>query len=207
MTKHVWNQVFKPYVGKNTFFINPGLMRPKSRGWIRLASKDPYEQPLIEANIFSDPQDLNVLVEGMKIAILITQTPPFQRYNAQPFKTVFPGCKGLALYSDEYLQCMAQVFTATTWHTAGTCKMGKRSDPTAVVDHELRVIGVKGLRVVDASVMPTVVSGNTNAPVIMIAEKIADHMRGRRLKPFLPPMSKAMIKSLPHLPYEVWSDR
>ncbi|CAG2170999.1 unnamed protein product, partial [Oppiella nova] len=180
--KSVWKQFFKPYVGFNTFTIYAVVMRPKSRGWVRLASRDPYSQPLIDPKYFDDDQDLNVLVEGMKAAYRMAQTPPMQRFNAQPFQTVMPGCEPYKLYSDQYFQCVARVYTTIGWHPCGTCKMGPKSDPTAVVDTELRVRGVKGLRVVDASIMPTVITGNINAPTIMIAEKISDHMKGRRLK-------------------------
>ncbi|CAG2171000.1 unnamed protein product [Oppiella nova] len=204
MKKHVWTQVYKPYVGLHTFTILPIVLRPRSRGWIRLETADPYAQPLIEPNIFDSDQDLNVLVEGMKLALKVAKTPALRAYNAQPFQTTFPGCEGLELYSEPYLRCMARVYTITSWHPSGTCKMGFKTDPSAVVDPMGRVFGVRGLRVVDASVMPNVVSGNTNAPTIMLAEKMADHVKGRRLKPFVPPMTRAMIARLPYMPYEDW---
>ncbi|CAG2105047.1 unnamed protein product [Medioppia subpectinata] len=204
--KSVWKQVFKPYLGQNTFTIYVVLQRPKSRGWIRLAGTDPYTQPLIDPKYFQDDQDLNVLVEGMKAAYNLAQTPAMQRYGAQAFQTAWPGCEHYKLYSDGYFRCAARVYTTIGWHPCGTCKMGAKSDPAAVVDTELRVRGVHGLRVVDASVMPTVPTGNINAPTLMIAEKCADQMRGRRLTPFLPPMTPDMIKQLPNLPYEHWDD-
>ena len=177
-------------------------MRPKSRGWIRLFSTDPFRQPLIEPNIFAEENDLDVLVEGLKFLLRIGRTPAFQRYNSQLFETRYPGCEGLVLYSDAYLRCMAKVYTTIMWHACGTAKMGSPSDPTTVVDPQLRVKGVEGLRVVDLSIMPTLISGNTNAVAVMIAEKTADYMKGRRLVPFLPPMDKNIIRSLPHLPYQ-----
>ena len=181
-------------------------LRPYSRGHIRLKSLDPKKPPLIEPNIFDKDQDLNILVEGMKFALSISQTPAFQRYNAQPFQTRFPGCEDV-LYSEPYLRCMARTYTFICWHPAGTNKMGAISDPTSVVDPYLRVKGVNGLRVVDASIMPRIVSGNLNAPVVMIAEKIADIMKGIRLVPFLPPMSPSMINRLPYLEYEVFDSK
>ena len=199
-----WKQVFKPYIGHHSIAIYPVVLRPYSRGWIRLSSYDAYDSPIIEPNIFGDDRDLDILVEGMKYALRVAQTPPFQRYNAQPFQTKFPGCEEMPIYSEEYLRCQALTYTSITWHPAGTVKMGAVSDPTAVVDPQLRVKGVKGLRVVDASVMPTVISGNLNAPTVMIAEKIADLMKGRQLLPFLPPMSPAMISRLPYLRYNVF---
>lgn len=84
-----------------------------------------------------------------------------------------------------YMKCIAQTLTATIYHPVGTCKMGRASDPTTVVDHELRVKGVKRLRVADGSVMPVITSGNTNAPIIMIGEKASDLIRGYRVTPRL----------------------
>src|SRR5438445_390215 len=130
----------------------------------------------------------------MKLSIAVGQTPPFQRLGAKLFTTVFPGCEAYPLYSEAYLFCMARVYTTTIWHPVGTCKMGAKWDPTAVVDPQLRVLGgVKGLRVVDSSIMPTLISGNTNAISVVIAEKAADFIKGRRLRPLLPPLSKRMI--------------
>ncbi len=200
LTKQLFDQVYKPYIGLNTITLYPVLLRPKSRGWIRLRSNDPYEPPLIDPMYFDDEQDLNVLVEGMKIAYELGFTPALQKYGAQPFLTKHPGCESLVLYSDEYLRCVVQTYTITSWHPSGTCKMG--SDSSAVVDPQLKVIGVKGLRVVDASIIPTLVSGNTNAPIVAIAEKIADNIKGKRLVPFVPPMTQSMINMLPYLPSE-----
>ncbi|XP_054156376.1 glucose dehydrogenase [FAD, quinone]-like [Oppia nitens] len=206
LKKSVWKQVFKPYVGYNTFSIYAVVMRPKSRGWIRLLSTDPYDQPLIDPKYFDEEQDLNVLVEGLKAALETSSSPWMQRYNARPFQTVYPGCEPYQLYSDDYLRCMARTLTTIGWHPSGTCKMGAKHDRQAVVDSQLRVFGINGLRVVDASVMPTVPTGNINAATIMLAEKIADNMRGRRVQPFLPPMTADMIKQLPNLPYEEWDE-
>jgi choline dehydrogenase-like flavoprotein len=202
MTYKTWRQVYEPYIGLNSFSLYPTLMRPISRGWIRLNSTDPYEHPIIEANIFDKDQDVNVLVEGMKFALKIAQTPPFQRYNVKPYHTKFPGCESYPIYSDPYLACMARVYTYFNWHPCCTVKMGNPSDPTVVVDPQLRVKGVTNLRVVDGSIIPFITTGNLNAPIIMIAEKVADLIKGRRLVPFVPPMSNNMISRLPHLPYE-----
>ena len=200
MNDDLW-QTFKPYSGLETFSILPTLLRPKSRGWIQLRSTDPFDHPVIDPQFFSVGHDLDVLVEGMKIALAVGQAPPLQRYGATPLRRSYIGCEGHELYSEPYLRCMAQTFTSIIYHPMGTCKMG--SDASAVVDTHLRVIGVKGLRVVDASVIPFPVSGNINAPIVAIAEKAADLIRGRRLKPFLPPMTQQMIDRLPDLPMEL----
>lgn len=206
LIKNVFTQVWKPYIGFNTFTIYALVNRPKSRGWVRLKTPDPYDPPLIDPNLYADEQDLNVLVEGLKFALKLGRTESMKQWDVHPFQTSFPGCEHLTLYSDKYLRCVAKVYTTVGWHPCCSNKMGPKSDPTAVVDTQLRVRGVKGLRVVDASVMPSIISGNTNAPTIMIAEKVADHMRGRRLKPFLPPMSEKVIRQLPHLEYELWDE-
>ena len=91
-------------------------------------------------------------------------------------KRKMPGCERFKMWSDEYLECLARHYTSTIYHHSGSAKMGPPSDPGAVVDARLRVYGVTGLRVVDASIMPTIPSGNTNAPTIMIGEKVENHI-------------------------------
>jgi choline dehydrogenase-like flavoprotein len=171
-----------------------------------LKSNNPNDPPLMDPKYYEKEHDIKVLVEGMKIAINLSLTPALQKYGVNLFQTKFPGCESLTFYSDDYLRCIAQTYCITIWHPVGTCKMGARNDPTAVVDTHLRVKGVTSLRVVDASIMPTIVSGNTNAPTVAIAEKIADNMKGRRIIPFTPPMSPSTIANLPYLPTEPYSE-
>jgi glucose dehydrogenase (acceptor) len=141
----------------------------------------------------------------MKISLEVAKTPPMKKLGAKPFPEAFPGCEDIKpIYSDEYLRCVAKVYSTTIWHPSGTCKMGKKGDETAVVDPQCRVqSGVSGLRVVDISIMPTLISGNTNAPAAMIAEKVADLIKGRQLENLLPPISQEMINKLPNLPYKM----
>jgi choline dehydrogenase len=150
------------------FSFHVSLLQPKSRGRITLASADPAAKPKLHANFLSDPEgeDLERLVRGFKIVRRLAEAPAMDSYRGEE---VFPGPK---VQSDEEIRQFTRDTLGTTFHPAGTCRMG--SDPMAVVDPQLRVRGVAGLRVVDASIMPKVVSGNTNAPVIMIAEKGAD---------------------------------
>ena len=121
---------------------------------------------MIQAGYLSDGRDLPVLLEGMRLSRQIIQAPPFAPFRGEE---VFPGA---TLVSAADLTEIARRKAETIYHPAGTCRMG--SDPHSVVDEQLRVRGVEGLRVVDASVMPRLIGGNTNAPTIMIAEKAAD---------------------------------
>lgn len=144
-------------------------LRPKSRGKIRLASRDPLAKPQIFANYLSHPEDMERMVKGVKLAQKILAAPAFGPYRGKELVPA-PGCQ-----TDGDIQHFIRQCAETIYHPVGTCKMG--SDPAAVVDAELRVHGVQGLRVVDASIMPLLVGGNTNAPVIMISEKASDMIK------------------------------
>ncbi len=143
--------------------------RPESKGSIHLRSADKLAAPAIRPNFLADPIDQRVLVDGMKIGRRIIGNAAMDKYRA------FEMNPGDAVQTDEEWLDFARRNGQTTYHVVGTCKMG--NDPMAVVDDQLRVHGLDGLRVADASIMPTMVSGNTNAAVIMIAEKAADMMK------------------------------
>ena len=149
--------------------IGPTPLRPDSRGSIHIKSADPFAAPAIRPNFLTQPSDRRCLLEGMRIARRIVAAPSLSRYIA---KEVDPGQKA---QSDEELLDFARREGGTIHHPVGTAKMG--ADAMAVVDERLCVRGVDGLRVIDASIMPQIVSGNTNAPVIMIAEKGADMVK------------------------------
>jgi len=142
-------------------------LRPTARGHVRIGSGDPFAAPKIVANYLSTAEDRKVAADALKLTRKIVGAPALRRYAPQEFK---PGSDHR---TDEQLARAARDIGTTIFHPVGTCKMGRADDPMAVVDSELRVRGVAGLRVVDASIMPTITSGNTNSPTIMIAEKTA----------------------------------
>ena len=149
-------------------------LRPESRGTIRLRSSDPYDSPAIRPNYLSAERDKQVAAQSVRFTRDIVNQPALAKYNPQEFKP------GLELETQEDLVKAAGDISSTIFHPIGTCKMG--DDPMAVVDGRLRVHGLRGLRVVDASVMPSITSGNTNSPTLMIAEKASEMIKADRLQ-------------------------
>ena len=152
------------------------VLRPESRGYVGLKSLDPTVQPLIQPNYFASQKDRDVMIKGFKMTREIINQKVFDEYRG---KEVNPGSE---VQTDKQIEEFIKEGGETIYHPVGTCKMG--NDEMAVVDDKLRVHGMENLRVVDASVMPTLVGGNTNAPTVMIADKISDHILGNE---FLPP--------------------
>ena len=144
---------------------------PKSRGRIRLASADVRDAPRVDARLLSDPADATPMIEGLRLVRRLSQAGAFARFKAHE---VLPGP---AVQSDSDLLAYLRRAAGTAHHPVGTCRMGVDAD--AVVDPQLRVRGVSRLRVVDASIFPSIVGGNTNAPVVMVAERAADLILGR----------------------------
>ncbi|QRM30224.1 GMC family oxidoreductase [Microvirga sp. VF16] len=158
--------------------LNPCLLRPKARGSVRLASADPKALPLVDPQTFADPGDLRMTMAGLRYAREVLAMSPIRGMIEQE---LFPG---QAITSDEDLAEHCRRTVKTNYHPAGTCRMGRDDDPLAVVSPGLAVHGIAGLRIVDASIMPTITSGNTNAPVLAIADKAVDIITGSaRLAP------------------------
>ena len=147
--------------------------RPESSGYVKIRSLDPFESPIIQPNYLDHETDQQVVLAGMKTARRILQSKPMKPFfDGEDFPG--PGVK-----TDDEFMAAAKERGTTTFHPMGTCRMGPVSDKSAVVDDKLRVHGMRGVRVVDASIMPTIPSGNLNAAVIMIAEKASDIILGR----------------------------
>lgn len=176
LTNEFYKEVFTGYEGYDAFSIVPVLLQPKSRGRVTLKSSDPFDRPIFETNYYDHEDDLRTMVRGIRKAIEVASTKAFKRFNATLLPVAFPGCKHVPFGTDPYWACVARQVTTTLGHFVGTCKMGPRRN-SGVVDHRLRVHGINGLRVVDASIIPTIVTGHTNAVAYMIAEKAADMIK------------------------------
>lgn len=157
------------------FFV--ALCRPFSRGNILLRTANATDPPLIHSRYFSDQRDLKTFVKGLKRVVSIVETPAMTLMNTNLERIFYKDCDDFIFSSDEYWECMAHTVTYNVYHPVGTAKMGSAEDATSVVDNLLRVHGVGRLRVVDASIMPTIPSVNTNAPTMMIAERAADFIK------------------------------
>jgi choline dehydrogenase len=149
------------------FTMSVCQLRPESRGYVRIQSADPLVPPRIVANYLDTQYDRDISIAAIKFARSLTQTQPLSNLIAREVKPNNP-------QSNEAILAFCRETGATIFHPSGTCKMGTADDSMAVVDADLRVRGVTGLRVIDCSVMPRLISGNTNWPVVMIAEKAAD---------------------------------
>jgi choline dehydrogenase len=160
----------KTYPRMDGFSILPTLLKPKSRGYVKIRSANPFDTPVIQPNFFSEDEDLQILITGVKKALEVLNANAFSPYRKSIITPIDQSEKGIIEHIKKAVE--------TVYHPVGTCKMG--NDSMAVVNNLLQVHGMEGLRVADASIMPTIVSGNTNAPTMMIAEKAADMILGDR---------------------------
>jgi choline dehydrogenase-like flavoprotein len=174
ISKRTFNAVYGPLNKLDAFAICPIIMQPASRGWVRLRDRNPLSKPLMFANYFADDHDLETMTEGIKEAIGIGTSNAFRWLDSRVSETSVPGCEEHNFGSNAYWRCFVQHLTQSLGHQCCTAKMGPKNDSMSVVDPELRVHGIVNLRVVDASIMPRLVAGHTNAPVFMIGEKAAD---------------------------------
>ncbi len=159
------------------FQAHVGPMRSKSKGWVRLKSADPHEHPRIFFNYMSHPDDWTEMRACVHLTREIFAQPAFDPYRGREIQP------GSDVTSDEDIDAFIRQKAESAYHPSCTCRMGAVGDPLAVVDPETRVIGVSGLRIADSSIMPSITTGNLNAPTIMIGEKAADHILGREILP------------------------
>ena len=150
--------------------LAPTLVRPKSRGWMRLRSSDPAAPPVISPNYFSDPEDIALMVRGVRFCREIMARQPLAAIIREEI------APGTTAETDEELAAFCLATTFTNYHPVGSCRMGRDEDPMAVVDPQLQVRGVTGLRIGDASIMPRIPGANTNAPTMVIADRCVDLM-------------------------------
>ena len=179
-----------PFPLGHGYAISPVALYPKSRGTVRLGSADPAAAPVIDPHLLEHPDDIQPLIRALKISRAAFASQPFARYDGTE---VAPGQD---CHSDAEWDAYIRETGYTVHHPVGTCRMGDPVDAATVVDPQLRVRGIAGLRIADASVMPSVIGGNTNAPCVMIAERCADFILGKPALPAaeLPPESAARYK-------------
>lgn len=153
------------------------VIQPKSRGYLRLKNNDPLSKPLIYPNYLKESEDVKVLIEGIKLAIQLTRTEALAKYGIELDRKPVKGCGKFEFGTDLYWKCAIRRDTTLGWHQQGTCKMGPSHDSLSVVDNQLRVHGLQNVRVVDTSIIPKSISGNTMATAIMIGEKAAEFIK------------------------------
>ncbi|RVE55122.1 hypothetical protein evm_000020 [Chilo suppressalis] len=170
-------QAFGSLSGLDTWSAVPVLLKPKSKGYLELRDTNPFSHPKMYGNYLTDPKDMATLKEGIKYVTKLGESEAFKRYAPQLHLPEYPTCVTYAPGTDSYWDCAVRTMVVSLRHQIATCKMGPPNDPDAVVDPELRVYGVEGLRVVDSSIIPRPIGAHTNAPAIMIGERAADMIK------------------------------
>ncbi|XP_052873162.1 glucose dehydrogenase [FAD, quinone]-like [Anopheles cruzii] len=210
LTNATFDGYFRPIMNVRSFQYLPMLLKPRTRGKLRLKSTNPFHHPVFRYQYFEDDRDLEALVYGMQEAIRVTEQAPFRRLGVELYRRPVPGCEEFPFGTHQYWRCHVQTLTATFHHQVATCKMGPADDPEAVVDHELRVYGVARLRVVDIGVVPFPPTAHTAAVSFVIGEKAADLIReaerrgdhGARNKPAdVPAANGTFLWSAPDWPF------
>ncbi|KAF2901676.1 hypothetical protein ILUMI_04519, partial [Ignelater luminosus] len=179
MTEQNWQAISDPLAGKYIWGIIPVLLHPKSKGTITLKSKNPLDFPLVDSNMYSDKysNDMDEMLAMIRDIFEISKTAAFQSIDSKYLSDPLPACTYCKHLSEDYWRCALEQLTYPILHAVATCKMGPKCDETAVVDNKLKVYGISGLRVADASVIPFPLSSHPSASVYMIGEKAADLIR------------------------------
>ncbi|KAL4220288.1 hypothetical protein ACF0H5_020696 [Mactra antiquata] len=175
---HIAKEMYPADPNENGFCTFFALTHPRSRGTIELQSKDPFDYPKIDPQYFSDPQDVEDLVEAMKFWERLVKTDSLSAVGVDIGTMKKEFCSQHKFLSEAYWECYIRHISVSQYHQTSTCKMGPIEKATTVVGPDLKVKGISNLRVIDASIFPNVTSGNTNAPTVMVAEKGADMIRG-----------------------------
>lgn len=179
ITNKVYDGLLRPLHGYPTWTIFPMLLHPKSAGWMKLRSRNPKDYPKFYGNFFSDPdnKDIKSFIAAIRFIQKLSKTHAFQRFGSLLNPNRQPGCTQFRFDSDDYWECCLRAISVTLHHQVGTAKMGPSGDSSSVVDHHLKVHGIRRLRVADCSVIPFALSAHTNAPSFMIGEKASDMIK------------------------------
>ncbi|XP_043270263.1 glucose dehydrogenase [FAD, quinone]-like [Venturia canescens] len=167
----------KATLESDVIWMLPALLRPKSVGELTLRSSNPDDRPKIHANYFAERDDVETMLRSVQYAKKLLNTRAMKKLGAKLRHFKIPGCSQHKFDTREYWECSLRHVAGTVYHPCGTARMGPADDPTAVVDSRLKVHGIESLRVIDASIMPNLPSGNTNSPTLMIAEKASDMIK------------------------------
>lgn len=173
----IWHDYYNDLSYNNMITILPVVLHPKSRGTVELASNDYNDKPLIDPKYLSEKDDIAILIKGIRIIQQLLDTPSMRKLNAKIVHKHFPGCENIVFDTDEYWECYVRHVTLSSFHPAGTCKLGPIENNDTVVDwNTFKVKHLNNLLVADASVFPDLPSGNINAAVILIAEKVVNYL-------------------------------
>lgn len=175
----IYNSVYKELedTSIDTFTIAQMLFHPKSVGYLKLKSSNPFHWPKFYHNFFKHPDDVETMLEGIKYSLQLVKTPPFQRLGARLHSKPLPNCAHLHFASDDYFRCMIRTLSSTLHHQTATCKMGPVTDRTAVVSPELKVHGIKRLRVADNSIIPEALTAHTAAASFLVGEICSEKLK------------------------------
>lgn len=179
ISDYTWNNYFGYLHQTKTMTVLPLLLHPKSKGMVRLRDANFKSPPVIDPRYLTEQEDVEVLLKGINLIKRLIDTKHMRKLGAKFNTFVFPGCENIKFDSEEYWECYVRHLTITSYHPVGTCKMGHERDLTSVVNYDFRVKGTNNLYVVDASVMPTITSGNVNGAVLMLAEMASDIIKSK----------------------------
>lgn len=179
ISDYTWNNYFEYLNQTKAMTILPILLHPKSRGTVRLKDADVNTPPIIDPRYLTEQEDIEILLEGINIIKKLISTRHMQKLGAKFNTNIFPGCENFDFDRKAYWECYVKHLTITSYHPVGTCKMGQEHDSSSVVNYDFQVKGTNNLYVVDASVMPTITSGNVNGAVMMLAEMASDIIKYR----------------------------